>query len=466
MPRRDPRATLARARSRALLSWPGATTPDDPDSFMVNIHDILGEDYPYFTAIGNHDEDAWSGANGYESVLTQQLQRANVTQYCVGDVGENHACYYKGLYFVMSGIGTQGTGHVQFIEDAFDAVPAQWKLCGWHKNQRQFQLNTKSDETGYAVYDTCRAYGAIVATGHEHSYSRTYTMNSFSQQIIKDFNETVNLDPGNTFCFVSGLGGESIRSWDDDLAANPWWAAIAASDNNVSDGALFCTFKPNGDAKRATCYFEDRSGDRYDEFDIVSNLPADVVAKSNDICYQPFYEVAIDSVGDDAIEQVPSGRVIADQRILRIGTPEVPAGTIAAFRFNNVPVERNARIELAQVQLYGLVSDLRVKPALNVRVELVDNAAPINANVAHDVTKRTFTSPISWTTDGEDFEALSVWNTVNIAPLLREVVALPGWKAGNSVLITIEGEAALMAAAVDRNNCQAPTLAIELARDC
>ena len=29
---------------------------DDPEAFMVNIHDVLGDDYPYFVAIGNHDE--------------------------------------------------------------------------------------------------------------------------------------------------------------------------------------------------------------------------------------------------------------------------------------------------------------------------------------------------------------------------------------------------------------------------
>lgn len=35
---------------------------DDPDQFLVNIHDVLGDDYPYFVAIGNHDLERFFGS--------------------------------------------------------------------------------------------------------------------------------------------------------------------------------------------------------------------------------------------------------------------------------------------------------------------------------------------------------------------------------------------------------------------
>ena len=404
--------------------------------------------------------------SGYLNLLTQQQDRANVSQYCEGDLGENQACYYKGLYFVISGVGTQGTGHVQFVEDAFDAVPAQWRLCGWHKNQRLFQLNTKSDETGYDIYDTCRAYGAIIATGHEHSYSRTYTMTSFVSQTIKDFNNTITLAPGQTTCFVSGLGGQSIREWDPALERNPWWAATGASNNGINYGALFCTFKVNGDPTRANCFYEDLDGERFDDFDIITTLPADKVVRSNDVCKQPFYEVAISNGADDAVENVRTGAVVAHQGTLRLGNPDLATSVITAFRFNDVPLERNARVHQAQVQVFGRTVDTTISPVLNVRVEVTGNAAPIDATVPHAITQRHLSAAVQWTTDGEDFERHSVWGTADISGLINELVARNDWEFGNSILVTVEGHASMIVSSFDRSECQAPTLSLELARTC
>jgi len=404
--------------------------------------------------------------------MTEQLERAGVQQYCEGEVGVQHACYYQGLYMVLSGVGTWGLGHPDYIDAAFSAVPAAWKVCGWHKNQRLFQLNTKSDETGYAVYDTCRQHGAIVATGHEHSYSRTFAMASFSEQVIANYNETVTLRPGETFCFVSGLGGQSIREWDDELAANPWWAAKGAVQNDVSDGALFCTFKVNGQPDRAHCTFRDTRNVTFDDFDIVTQVPADRVAKSARVCRQPFFEVAVADGADDAVEDVRTGAVVAGQRIVRLGDVDGGANTLVAFRFAGVPLAPGAAVEHAFLQVFGTASNVadahgaRGAPELRVRLELAADAAPIDPARAHAVSARTFTAPLLWTSDGEDFEARTVWNSVDLAPLLREVVRLPGWQAGHAVLVTVEGRADLTVATADRSACQAPTLAIELAREC
>ena len=35
---------------------------DEPETFMPGIWEVLGDDYPYFAAIGNNDEAAWSGS--------------------------------------------------------------------------------------------------------------------------------------------------------------------------------------------------------------------------------------------------------------------------------------------------------------------------------------------------------------------------------------------------------------------
>jgi len=96
-------------------------------------------------------------------------------------------------------------------------------------------------------------------------------MSSFSDFVVVNENNTLNIEPGKSFVFCSGLGGESIRDWNDELIANPHWAAYAASDNGVGDGALFCTYNIDNNPKLAECYFKDVNGAEYDRFKILSN---------------------------------------------------------------------------------------------------------------------------------------------------------------------------------------------------
>ncbi|MGH7600323.1 MAG: metallophosphoesterase, partial [bacterium] len=39
---------------------------DDPAAWDAQIDDVLGANFPYFACIGNHDESAWRGADGYQ----------------------------------------------------------------------------------------------------------------------------------------------------------------------------------------------------------------------------------------------------------------------------------------------------------------------------------------------------------------------------------------------------------------
>ena len=82
--------------------------------------------------------------------------------------------------FVLSGVGTLGSGHVQYMKDALAQSDATWKICAWHKNQQAMQVGGKSDEVGWSAYEACREAGALIATGHEHTYERTKTLTSMS----------------------------------------------------------------------------------------------------------------------------------------------------------------------------------------------------------------------------------------------------------------------------------------------
>ena len=105
---------------------------DDPDAWDQQVNEILGPDFPYFASIGNHDVKKWSG---YQGKLVERLERINGAS-CQGDLGVNSACNYKGLFFILSGVGTKGSGHVSYIKNQLANDNSVWRICSWHKDQR------------------------------------------------------------------------------------------------------------------------------------------------------------------------------------------------------------------------------------------------------------------------------------------------------------------------------------------
>src|SRR6185436_12496650 len=157
-----------------------------------------------------------------------------------------------------------------------------WSICSWHKDMKLMQVGGKEDETGWDVYEEARKGGAIIATAHEHSYSRTYLLSSVTNQTVADTSNTLALTRGDTFAFVSGLGGASTRP---QLLGGPWWASISAStclggdpvcQPNAKPGVLFGVFNVDGQPNKAFFYFKDISGRVLDSFTVISNveLPA------------------------------------------------------------------------------------------------------------------------------------------------------------------------------------------------
>lgn len=241
---------------------------DAPDIWMNQIDDILGSTFPYFASVGNHDVVAWAE---YQAKLQSRLSQTKGAS-CTGDLGVNSACTYKGIFFLLSGIGTLGSNHIKYMRNELNASTANWKICSWHKNQRLMQVGGKPDEVGWDAYEECKQAGAIIATGHEHSYSRTHLMSSFKSQNIASYSNNIVLSKGESFAFVSGLGGYDIRYQNYVLGANPWWASVYTANENANFGALFCSFNVNGSKNEATCYFKDIDGDIVDAFNLTSQI--------------------------------------------------------------------------------------------------------------------------------------------------------------------------------------------------
>jgi len=241
---------------------------DDPDAWDQQINGVLGPNFPYFASIGNHDVGKWSE---YQKKLEERLNRINGAS-CEGDLGVNSACSYKGLFFILSGVGTKGSGHVSYIKNQLVNNNSVWRICSWHKNQRLMQVGDKPDQVGWGPYEECRKGGAIIATAHNHAYARTHLMDNFETQSIASTSNSLRIEKGKTFAFVSGLGGRNFDEQNDELAVNDWWAAVYTPDEDAEFGALFCTFNHDGVENKAHCYFKDIDGRIPDQCDVESNV--------------------------------------------------------------------------------------------------------------------------------------------------------------------------------------------------
>lgn len=241
---------------------------DDANLWDNQINATLGTDFPYLSVVGNHDVAAWED---YAEKITNRINQISAIT-CTGELGVKSTCTYKGLEIVLSGIGSYGSDHETYLNSSLSQSTHLWRICAWHKNQRLMQVGGKSDEVGWQAYETCRQYGAIIATGHEHSYARTHLLSNMENQSIASSNNTLELDLGASFAFVSGLGGKSIRSQDSSIASLPYWASVYTSDQSANYGALFCQFYYDSDPRKAYCYFKDIDGDTIDTFFIQNKI--------------------------------------------------------------------------------------------------------------------------------------------------------------------------------------------------
>lgn len=241
----------------------------DPDAWDAMINEVLGEDFPYFASAGNHDEKMW---DGYQKKLEDRARRIGIAWD--GRMGVKASLSFEGIFIVLSGVDVFENGHADYVREQLAKDESIWRICSWHKNQRPLQLGGKSNDTGWDIYEEARKGGAIIATGHEHSYSRSHLLSDFAAQTVADRSETLHIDRGKTFVFVNGIAGKSMRRIRR-LPIGDWWARYYTTDNASSYGALFGTFGVGGRPDVAEFYFKDIDGRVIDTFTVVSHVRPD-----------------------------------------------------------------------------------------------------------------------------------------------------------------------------------------------
>jgi predicted phosphodiesterase len=217
-----------------------------PLEWNQQVDDNLGRTFPYFILIGNHDVKEWSQYRRlFRGRLTHLPDATCRSAHGDDDLGIKSSCVYNELFFVLSGIGVSDEGHEAYIEGTLANNSAQpWKICAWHKNQRDMQTGTKQDEVGWKAYQICQQAGAIILTGHEHAYGRTRTLTALGKSEadhgVEGIPQEVNVQPGKTFVALSGTGGMSLRPWNCALHdGQSWWASVYSSNYTKINGELF-----------------------------------------------------------------------------------------------------------------------------------------------------------------------------------------------------------------------------------
>ncbi len=237
-----------------------------PSTWWSDVNSVLGSSFPVFISRGNHDDSSWSGylpeANAHLGGATREA----------GAHDANYKTTFRGLVIATVRVGDTGARITPFLQND----PHIWKICQWHHNQQAMQVGGKTDEMGWDVYETCRQQGAIIESGHEHSYSRTKTLTSMTNQVVDPTCSSASslcVGPGRTFANVVGLGGQSVRAQTRCLPATPpygcngEWASIYTSNQNATHGAQFITFNDTG-PKHASGYFKNINGVTVDTFTI------------------------------------------------------------------------------------------------------------------------------------------------------------------------------------------------------
>jgi hypothetical protein len=286
---------LVKSEAAHLLAIAGdfsyQTRPEAARVYFATIDRLLGADFPVLGADGNHDD--WSQ---YQPFFQARLERMGLPRTLIA--GDEYGLHVGGIQWAVLG----ERGNAPFVRTQFAGDDDAWRVCMWHKNMHDMQPGGKRDEMDWATYRACQDAGAIIATGHEHSYARTLTLTDLGTGAAghgaTGTPDRLEVGPGRTFVFVSGLGGKSLRGYhcdkhDDDT----WWATVYTSNyylkagatvakrcakgsakhaavvKGYTYGALFITFNAGGDPHQAEGYFKTITGDTIDAFTIVKDQP-------------------------------------------------------------------------------------------------------------------------------------------------------------------------------------------------
>ncbi len=168
----------------------------------------------------------------------------------------------------------------------------------------------------------------------------------------------------------------------------------------------------------------------------------------------------------DDVEETPTGSVTRSSADLDLVIDEDGVKQRVGLRFTDVDVPRGARITDAYV---GFTAEEASSEAttLTIRGVAADDAATF-ISARFNVSSQTTTaasvawSPPPWTTAGVSGPEQK---TVNLTPIVQEIIDRPGWSRGGALALTFTGTGRRVAESFDGSPEKAPRLVVSFTFD-
>ncbi|MEZ4656465.1 MAG: metallophosphoesterase [Caldilineaceae bacterium] len=383
-------------------------------------------------AVGNHEyhtENA-SGYFGYFGAAAGDPTKG----YYSYDIGDWHVVVLNSECAAAG--GCRGTSpQMLWLQADLAAHPSTCTLAYWHHPRFSSSATHGSNPQYDDFWQTLYAAGVdVVLNGHAHVYER------FGPQ-----DPAGAADPARGIRqFIVGTGGYGLYAF-----------AAPEPNSEVREANTYGVLKMTLHATAYDWEFVPIAGQTFTDSGSASCVGAGQPPSTSAL------DIRVNANTDDA-EEYPGGYVSLTNGDLEL-VDDSSGNQTVGIRFAAVNIAQGATIANAYVQFQA--DETNSQPTtLTIYGHAADNASTFQYSNG-DISTRPRTSasaswsPAAWTVVGQ---AGADQRTVNIAPIIQEIVNRPGWQSGNALALIITGSGVRTAESFEGEPNGAPLLHVDL----
>lgn len=395
--------------------------------------------------INNSQDDAEEWASGRVDLKSSDLEMAEDLRQGKQAVGLR----FNGLNIPQG--ATVIRAYVQFtVDETANGDPCKLNICGQASDDAAAFAGNKNNISGRPRTKAAVAWAPKdwQATGDAKEAQQTPDISSIIQEILN----RPGYKAGNAIAlFVEGQGGRTAESYDGFPARAP----------------ELCVEYAPGTARTYDCpALKANIGAACDDGDPNTSgeyIQADCSCGGGKNTTPPIKICTrVGSDKDDA-EELPSGNISLSSSDLELVNDPGEGNQVVGLRFKGLGIPQGAAISSAFLQ-FTVDESKNLDPArLILYGQAGDDAAPFSKS-ENDISLRPKTmarvawAPPIWQSSGDDDAAQ---RTPDLSAILQEIVNRPGYTAGSSIVIIIDGEGMRTAESHDGSSGKAPELCVE-----
>jgi len=164
----------------------------------------------------------------------------------------------------------------------------------------------------------------------------------------------------------------------------------------------------------------------------------------------------VNSLNDDAEEDLGNGNVSLDGLTLSMGSPtHLTTNQRVAFRFDKLSVPSGATITSARLE-FTADKDSNVKSDFTLAAEDVDDSAPFTISNGDLSDRKSAAITAPWSPG--NWNADQIYNSPDITAVLQQIINRDGWCGGNALTILVDGNGRRDAKSARNDTNRAPAL--------